>query len=235
MSVSTHGHRTTQTVGSTAPLRRRRLRPRPCCPVPPSMMHSFTTQLLCGRLTPFASQARLPETPNEGAGGAQTSSRMPRAGAASSIPNKSEEGLGRAGGRQGRQKVPKKEGRGQDMLGQSRANRKLLRHSGGHTVLSATLGASISSQSTQDPSRTTSSSRPSAYVVSTCKVLNLLASEMRKERKLGSPDRRPDTDTCTHTDACACTHTHTHIHTPTSLPRIKGPVEVANSLQVLVF
>lgn len=31
------------------------------------------------------------------------------------------------------------------MLGQSRANRKLLRHSGGHTVLSTTLGASLSS------------------------------------------------------------------------------------------
>lgn len=187
-------------------------------------MHSFTTQLLCGRLTPSAGQARLPETPNEGEGGAQTSSRMPRAGAASSIPNKSEEGLGRTGGRQGRQKAPKKEGRGQDMLGQSRANRELLRHSGGHTVLSATLGASLSSKPTQDPSRTTSSSRPSAYVVSTRKVLNLLASETGKERKLGSPELDDQTQTHAHrhTDACACTHTHTHTHTPSQNKRPRG-------------
>lgn len=72
------------------------------------------------------------------------------------------------------------------MLGQSRANRKLLRHSRGHMVLSATLGASISSQPTQDPSRTTSSSRPSAYVVSTHKVLNLLASETGKKASLAA-------------------------------------------------
>lgn len=53
-------------------------------------------------------------------------------------------------------------------------------------VLSATLGASISSQPTQDPSRTTSSSRPSAYVISTRKVLNLLASETGKKARLAA-------------------------------------------------
>lgn len=102
-------------------------------------------------------------------------------------------------------------------------------------MLSATLGASLSSKQTQDPSRTTRPSRPASYIAGTCKVLNLLAPETggRKESLAAlnqmTRGRCVYTDTQMHVHACACTHT------PTPLPRIKGPVEVAHSLQVLVF
>ena len=206
--------------------------------VPARRTHS--PPLLCGQLTPSAGQARLPETPNKGEGGVQTSSRMPRAGAASSIPKRLRERT-----RQGWRKAGKAEGskegreRSKDMLGQSRANRKLLRHSGGHAVLSATLGASLSSKQTQDPSRTTSPSRPSAYIAGTRKVLNLLASETEGRKESLAALNQTTRCRCVYTHRCmcmhACTHTHTHTHIPTPLPRIKGPVEVAHSLQVLVF
>lgn len=187
------------------------------------MTRSFTTQLLCRQLTPSAGQARLLETPNEGEGGAQTSSRMPRAGAASLIPKRLR-GRTRQGWRKAGKVGGSKEGRerSKDMLGQSRANRKLLRHSGGHTVLSATLGASLSSKQTQDPLRTTSPSRPASYIAGTCKVLNLPAPETggRKESLAAlnqmTRGRCVYTDTQMHVRACARAHTckHTHTYTP---------------------
>lgn len=108
-------------------------------------------QLLGGQLAPCAGQARLPEAPNEGEGGEQTSSRMPIAGSASHIPKKIQERT-REGWRKAGKAAGSKEGRerSKDILGQSRANRKPGRHTGGHTVLSAASRAQPLLQ-TQDP------------------------------------------------------------------------------------
>lgn len=87
MPIGTYSPRTTQTVGSTASLGN------------PDQAALFVSALTAHsppsssvNRDPFCWSSQTSRNPKQGEGGAQTSSRMPRAGAASLIPRDSEEG-----------------------------------------------------------------------------------------------------------------------------------------------
>lgn len=104
----------------------------PALPVPPSMTRSDTTQLSQGWLTPLPIKGRFPETPKGGEGREQT--QLPDAGQSlSSHILKKIKGRRRKGWRKaGKSRGPKEgTGRSEDILGQSKANRKCRRRTGG--------------------------------------------------------------------------------------------------------